>query len=81
MNVSSSDKKAALELHFLESGHEVSSRPLLDDARELLLSLSVGCEWFEDWPKANDMAASIYVALTVEPSSSHQARADPSCQS
>jgi hypothetical protein len=30
MNVSLSDKKAALELHLLESGHEVSSRPLLD---------------------------------------------------
>jgi hypothetical protein len=27
---------------------------------------------FEDWPEANDMAVSVYVVLTADPSSSHR---------
>jgi hypothetical protein len=81
VNKSLSDTKAALEFFSLESGRQVSSRPLLDDARERSLSSSVGSEWFENWPEANDMAASVYRALTAEPSSSREAQADASLQS
>jgi hypothetical protein len=50
----------------------ISSQPSLGDARELSLSSSTGSEWFDDWLEANDMATSVYIALTMEPSSSHQ---------
>jgi hypothetical protein len=73
MNISSSDTEDALELLSLESDLKISSRPSVDeDTQELSLSSSAGSEWFEDWPEANDMAASVCVALTVEPLCSHQ---------
>jgi hypothetical protein len=67
VNVSSSDTEDALELLSLESGREISSWPLVDDARELSLGSSAGSECFEDWPEANDIVASVYAALTAEP--------------
>jgi hypothetical protein len=48
VNVSSSDTEAALEFLTLESGHEVSSRPSLNNAPEPSSSSSVGSEWFAD---------------------------------
>jgi hypothetical protein len=42
---------------------------------------STGSDWFEDWSKANDMAASVYVALTMESLCSHHEQRDASGQS
>jgi hypothetical protein len=81
VTLSSSDTKEASELLYFGSGHVISSRPLVADTQELLLSSSAGSDWFEDWPEANDVAADIYVALLVGPSSSYQMQADASCQS
>jgi hypothetical protein len=36
-------------------------------------------DFFEDWPEANDTVASVYVALTVDASSSHASTIDASC--
>jgi hypothetical protein len=58
VTLSSSDTEEALELLSLSPAHGLSSR------------LSEGSDLFEDWPKANDMAASVYVAFTAEISSS-----------
>jgi hypothetical protein len=41
---------------------------------------SCGSNLFDDWPEANDMAASVYVALTVDALSSHASTVgDPHC--
>jgi hypothetical protein len=62
-DLSSSDTKEALELLSLSPSRGY---------RSLLLNLrsSSDSDLFEDSPKANDMAASVYVALTAEASSS-----------
>jgi hypothetical protein len=67
VNVSLSDTDEALELLTLESGHDYSPRFALNDAHVASSKSSTGNEWFKDWPEANDMAASVYVALTAEP--------------
>jgi hypothetical protein len=59
VNLSSSDTEEALELLSLSSACGYHS-PLLN------LWSSSDSELFEDWPKANDMAASVYVALTAD---------------
>jgi hypothetical protein len=61
-------------------GHDTLSRPSVDSTRELSPSSSAGSDCFEDWPEANDMAASVYVALTVEHLSSHQVGTGMPCQ-
>jgi hypothetical protein len=81
VNVSSSDTEAALELLTLEAGREISSWPSLDDMQGPSLSSSAGSEWFEDWPEANDMVASVYVLLTAETSCTRQEQEDASRQS
>jgi hypothetical protein len=53
--VSSSDTEEALELLSLGSGHVISSRPLVDEARGLSSSSSTSSDWFEDCPKARNM--------------------------
>jgi hypothetical protein len=52
----------------------------VNNATRLSSSLSAGSDWFEDWPEANDEAASIYIALTAEPSSSQQMPVETSRQ-
>jgi hypothetical protein len=64
-----------LELLTLEAGREISSWPSPS------LSSSAGSEWFEDWPEANDMVASVYVLLTAETSCTRQEQEDASRQS
>jgi hypothetical protein len=68
VTLSSSDTQEDLELLSLSPAHGLSSRPSEGDAQEP--PSSSGSDLFEDWPEANDMATSIYVALTTEASSS-----------
>jgi hypothetical protein len=42
----------------------------------LNLRSSFDSDVFDDWPKANDMAASVYVVLTVDALSSHVSMVD-----
>jgi hypothetical protein len=63
VTLSSSDTKKALELLSLNpscGSHSRLSKP----------SSSSGSDLFKDWSKANDMATSVYVALTIDASSS-----------
>jgi hypothetical protein len=48
----------------------VSSQPSGGVPQEPSSSFGAGSDLFEDWAEANDMATSVYVALTVELSSS-----------
>jgi hypothetical protein len=64
VNLSSSDTKEALDLLFLCPARHpcfpvLKPHSCSDD------------DLFEDWPKVNDMAMSVYVALSVDASSSH----------
>jgi hypothetical protein len=59
VNPVSSDTKEALESLFLSPARD-SCSPVAQ------VCLSSNCKLFEDWPEANDMAASIYVALSVD---------------
>jgi hypothetical protein len=68
VTLSSSDTEEALDFLFMRPVHGSSSRLLEGDALEP--SSSSGSDLFEDWPKANDMAASVYVVLTAEGPSS-----------
>jgi hypothetical protein len=70
--VSSSDIAEALVFLTLQSGHGDSPRANVNDNQMTPSESSTGIEWFEDWPKANDMVDSIYVALIAEPSPPHQ---------
>jgi hypothetical protein len=74
VTLSSSDTKEALELLSLSPDRGVSSQPSRvggggGNAQEPSSGSNFGSDLFEDWPKANDMAVSIYVALTAESSS------------
>jgi hypothetical protein len=62
-SLSSSDTEEALELLSLTPTRG-PHYPLSD------LRLSCGSDLFDDWPEANDMAASVYVALTADASGS-----------
>jgi hypothetical protein len=73
----SSDTEEALELLSLSPVHNVSSQRQGGDAQEL--SSSSGNDLLEDWHKANDIAASIYIVLTTEASSSHASMANAPC--
>jgi hypothetical protein len=63
VNLSSSDSEEALELLSLRPAHGYHS-PLLN------IRSSFDCELFKDWPEAIDMAASVYIALIADASSS-----------
>jgi hypothetical protein len=69
VDLSSSGTEEALRLLPLSSARGYHS-PLSN------LRPSSDSELFEDWPKANDMAASVYVALTVDASCSRVSTAD-----
>jgi hypothetical protein len=64
VTLSSSDTDKELELLFL-------SRPRHPISHISEPSPSSDSDQFEDWPEANDMAMSAYVALTVDVSSCH----------
>jgi hypothetical protein len=57
----SSDTEEALELLFLSPPHDPVSH--ISEP-----SCSSSSDQFEDWPKANDTVASVYVALTMDAS-------------
>jgi hypothetical protein len=67
VTVSSSDIEEALELLSLSPSCGMSPRPSGCDAQELSSSFDASSDLVEDRPEANDMATSVYVALTVEP--------------
>jgi hypothetical protein len=70
VTLSSSDIEKALELLSLSPAcgpHSRLSKPSSNSNTDL----------FEDWPEANDMAASVYVALTTNASSSRMSNESP----
>jgi hypothetical protein len=67
VTVSSSDIEEALELLSLSPSCGMSPRLSGCDAQELSSSFDASSDLVEDRPEANDMATSVYVALTVEP--------------
>jgi hypothetical protein len=70
VNLTCSGTEEALELLSLSRGpHSLLSK----------LPSSFGSDLFEDWPKASDMAASAYVPLTVDASSSHASTVNVPC--
>jgi hypothetical protein len=68
VTLSSSDTEEALELLSLSPSHGPPSRPS-DHCS------SSSNDLFEDWPEANDMAISVYVALTADALSSRASTA------
>jgi hypothetical protein len=74
VTLSSSDTEEALEFLSLSPTHGLSSHLSEGDAEEP--SISSYNDLFEYWPEANNMAMNIYVALTVEASSSRASMAD-----
>jgi hypothetical protein len=74
VTLSSSDTEEALEFLSMSPTRGLSSRLLEGDAQEP--SPSYGSDLFEDWPEANDMATSVYVALAVEGLSSRVSMAN-----
>jgi hypothetical protein len=72
-SLSCSDTEEELELLPLSPAHGLHS-PLSG------LHSSSGSDLFDDWPGANDMVASVYVALSADASSSHASMASaPYC--
>jgi hypothetical protein len=72
VNLSSSDTKEALDLLFLSLAHgphSSASNPRSGFDSDML----------EDWPKVNNMAATAYVALTADASSSRASTIDTVC--
>jgi hypothetical protein len=59
----------------LGSGHNDAPQ---NNARVTSSESSMGNEWFEDWPEANDMVASVYVTLTMQLSLSREDHERPS---
>jgi hypothetical protein len=72
VTLSSSDIEEALELLFSSPDHDHVSQVSKP-------SSCSGSDLFEDWPKANDTTASVYVALTADASCSHASTADAPC--
>jgi hypothetical protein len=64
VTISSSDTEEALELWSL-------SPACVPHSRLFEPSSSSGSDLFIDWPEANDMVVSVYVAMTVDALSSH----------
>jgi hypothetical protein len=72
VDLSSSDTEEVLELLSLSPACGYHS-PLSN------LRSSSDSDLFEDWPEANDMAASVYVALIADALSSRVSTADSLC--
>jgi hypothetical protein len=70
-NPSSSDTEELLDLLFPSPARDPRSPALR-------LCMSSDSDSLEDWPKANDMAASVYVVMSVDASSSRALVADSS---
>jgi hypothetical protein len=77
VTLSSSDTEEAPQFLSLSLARGLTSQPSEGDVQEP--SLSSGSDLFEDWPKANDMAASVYVALTADALSSRVSATDGPC--
>jgi hypothetical protein len=77
VTLSSCDTKEFLEFLSLSPVCGLSSRLSEGDARET--SSSSGSDLFEDWLEANDMATSVYAALTMEGLSSRASMDDALC--
>jgi hypothetical protein len=69
---SSCDIEEALDLLFLSPAYGPHS-PLLN------LHPGFDSDAFKDWSEANDMVASVYVALTADASNSHVSTVDNLC--
>jgi hypothetical protein len=72
VNLSSSDIEEAFDLVFLSHVHGPHS-PTLNPRS------GSNSNVFDDWPEVNDMAASVYVALTADASSSRVSTVDALC--
>jgi hypothetical protein len=72
VNLSSSDIEEAFDLVFLSPVHGPHS-PTLNPRS------GSNSNVFDDWPEVNDMAASVYVALTADASSSRVSTVDALC--
>jgi hypothetical protein len=72
VNLSSSDTEEALDLLFLSPTH--GPRSAASNPRS-----GSDSDMFKDWPEVNDMAASVYVALTIDASSSRTSTVDALC--
>jgi hypothetical protein len=68
--VSSSDTNEALKFLMLELECSDSPRPVQTNVQGTSSESSMGSEWFEDWPEANNMVARFYVNLSMESSPS-----------
>jgi hypothetical protein len=64
VTLSSSDTEEAIEFLSLSPAHGLSS--CLSEGDSCEPSLSCGSDLLKDWAEANDMAASVYVALATE---------------
>jgi hypothetical protein len=72
VNLLSSDTEEALDLLFLSPAHgphSPASNPCSGSDSDM----------FQDWPKVNDMATSVYVALIADASSSRASTVDAPC--
>jgi hypothetical protein len=74
VTLSSNDTEEALGLLSLSPTCDLTSQPSKGVVQEPTSSSS--SDLFEDWPEANNMAASVYVTLTTEASSSLASAAD-----
>jgi hypothetical protein len=72
VNPSSSDTEEALNLLFL-------CPPRGSQSPSLSPRSGSDSDVFEDWPEVNDMAASVYVALIADASSSRVSMVDAMC--
>jgi hypothetical protein len=72
VNPSCSDTEEALDLLFLCPSHG-SRSPALNPC------LGSDSDVFKDWPKAHDMTASVYVALTIDALSSRASMINDLC--
>jgi hypothetical protein len=77
VTISSSNTEEALELLSLGPCHNLASQVSGDNVRGP--TSSSGSDLFEDWPKANDITMSVYIALTMEASSSLISTTDAQC--
>jgi hypothetical protein len=77
--VSSSDTNEALKFLMLELECSDSPRPVQTNVQGTSSESSMGSEWFEDWPEANNMVARFYVNLSMESSPSCRDHGRASC--
>jgi hypothetical protein len=62
--VSSSDTDEALEFLTIESNHDDLLHFVRNDTRMTSSESSIGSQWFEDWPEANDICQPAFIVRT-----------------